>query len=220
VKPKRVIERPVIGVLLMALVSVAGLSGCSSAPQATLGAKVPDAVTATGDVERFDLAKVAHVEGDVSAGAAYTLNFTKVLGTLTVAPKTLEASTLELTIDTTSAESSWQLVADVAKEEFLHTVEFPEARFVSRALRKRAVGGFMLFGDLTLLGKTVSVSVPMTIDLVKCTVTAKTEFAINRRKFGAISPGGLDAVVSDDVVIRISAVLPRKREGCPAGSAP
>lgn len=205
--------------LLSGLLLGVVLVGCASAPQAELGAKAPDAVPVKGAVERFDIAGRLTVETDVSAGAAYTIKFSNVSGSFTLAPETLEASAIDIVIDTTSAQASWDLVADVAKNEFLHTAEFPQARFASRALRKQPEGALLLYGDLTLHGTTLGVSVPLSLRLGRCTLGVATEFSIDRRAFGAISAGSLDAVVSDSVVVRITGELPRKGPGCPAGDA-
>lgn len=195
------------------------LGGCGGAPQATLGVKAPDAVAPSGKTERFELAGHAKVEADVSAGAAYTLSFPRIDGTLVVAPDNLEASQVDLTIDVTSATASWQLVADVARDEFLHTGQHPQARFVSRALRKADGGEFDLYGDLTLHGVTLPLKTQARLAVEKCAVHTHVEFAIDRRAFGAISSGGLDGVVSDNVVVRIDVAAPRSRADCPAPQA-
>jgi polyisoprenoid-binding protein YceI len=202
------------------LIASVVLSACASAPQAELGAKAPDAVRIEGDVEHFEIANRLEVQIDVSAGAAYTISFPRLSGSFTLAPQTPEASAIEIVIDTTSAQASWDVVADVAKAEFLHTAEFPEARFTSRALRKRVEGGLMLYGDLSLHGKTIGLSVPLTLTISRCNVGVGTEFAIDRRAFGAISSGSVDAVVSDNVVVRIQGTVPRKGPKCPQGEAP
>jgi polyisoprenoid-binding protein YceI len=156
----------------------------------------------------------------VSAGAAYTIAFPRISGSFTLAPKTPEASAIDILIDTTSAQASWDVVADVAKAEFLHTAQFPEARFTSRALRKKPPAGLMLYGDLSLHGKTLGLSVPLTLSITRCNVGVGTEFTIDRRAFGAISTSSVDAVVSDSVVVRIQGTLPRKGPKCPQGEAP
>jgi polyisoprenoid-binding protein YceI len=208
------VTRPIFALALVSLVA------CATPPQAELGAKAPDAVRVEGEVERFDIANRIEVQIDVSAGAAYTINFARISGSFIFAPKTPEASAIEIVIDTTSAEASWDVGADVAKAEFLHTAQFPESRFASRALRKQKEGGLMLYGDLTLHGKTLGLSVPLTLTITRCNVGVGTEFTIDRRAFGAISTSSVDAVVSDSVVVRIQGTLPRKGPKCPQGEAP
>jgi polyisoprenoid-binding protein YceI len=210
--------------MIFALValSAGAASACAAPPQATLGAKAPDAVQVQGEVERFDIANRLAIQIDVSAGAAYTITFPGISGSFAFAPKTPEASAIDILIDTTSAQASWDVVADVAKTEFLHTAEFPQARFTSRALRKQAVdgktaeGALTLFGDLSLHGKTLGLSVPLTLTITPCNVGVATEFAIDRRAFGAVSTSSVDAVVSDNVVVRIQGTLPRRGPKCPA----
>jgi len=203
------------------------LLGCASAPRAELGAKAPDPVLPTGDVERHALGPGnLRVEADVSAGSAYTLRFPTATGTFVFSPRTPEASTVDVSIDTTAAVSSLQLVADIAKDEFLHTSQHPRARFTSAAWRKNKEGGFDLYGTLSLHGTDKTLATPATIVAEPCKLVISVEFAIDRRAFGAISAGSLDPLVSDTVVVRILADVARAglaadgKSPCPKGAAP
>ena len=121
----------------------------------------------TDIAEHYDLGpEEASIEADVSAAASYTISFARQHGKLVLAPQKPEASTIEVVVDTTSAEASWDLVAEIAANEFLHVSSFPEARFVSRALRKRQDGAYDLFGELELHGTKKNVVVPATIVFV------------------------------------------------------
>lgn len=190
------------------------LLGCAAgAPLAEVGAAAPDAVTSDGPVERYALGpSEIHVEVDVSAGSAYTLRFGEVSGVFALVPDALEASSVEVNIRTPSVDSTIGLVADVARDEFLHAASYPEASFVSRALRTDAAGQLTLYGDLSLHGVTKALAVPARLTVERCRARAQVAFAVNRRVFGVVSSGAVDGVVSDTVEVRIE--IETARRGC------
>lgn len=196
-------------------VALLPLVGCGpAAPLAQLDAKAPAAVEAKGAIERYTLGPAdLSVEADVSAGSAYTLRLTDVTGELTLDPETPEASAVSVHIRTAAVETTIGLVGDVAKSEFLHVAEYPDAAFVSRAFRPRgSPGQYTLYGDLTLHGTTHSLAVPATLTVERCRALAEVAFTVDRRQFGVVSAGGVDSVVSDIVEVRIRAEA--KRKGC------
>jgi polyisoprenoid-binding protein YceI len=187
-----------------------GLAGCASAPKAEVVTDVPDAIEAPAGTESYELgADALDVEVDVSAGSSYTIKFPRSTGKLVLSPAKLEASTVDVVVDAASAESTLQLVADIAKDQFLHTHQHPSARFSSRAIRKSGEG-YMLYGDLDLHGTKKSLVVPLTVEVDACRVRFACSFEIDRRAFGAVSDGSLDGVVSDSVEVRIDVDTPRK----------
>lgn len=189
------------------------LVGCASAPEAVLGAKAPAPIAQKGPVESYELSpQTLKVEADIKAGSGYTLRFAKVRGRLDLSPTVQEASSLDVEIDTTSAEASWQLVADIARDQFLHVQAHPSARFASRALRKDAEGGFTLYGGLLLHGISQTLSTPVTIAVEPCRATLDVEFSVDRRAFGVVADGAIDSFVGDSVVLRISVDVPRNTD--------
>ncbi len=175
----------------------------------------PPQLEVPNDAETYDVSPAqASIEADVSAAAPYTLRFGRGKGTLVLSPSKPEASSVDLSVETASAESSLGVVADIAREQFLHVDRFPAARFRSSALRRRADGRYDLYGELELHGTKKSVEVQADLRVSSCFVTVDSEFGIDRRVFGAVSDGGLDGVVSDTVVIRIRANV--KRRAAPA----
>lgn len=201
------------GPLLASVLASLAAVGCgASAPSAVLGAKAPEAVAPAGVVESYDLTgDLARVEVDVSAGKAYTIHFPNVKGRLAFSPDNPEASSLEITIDTTDARASWQVAADIARDKFLHAGSYPEAVFSSSAIRRRAEpeGGFTLYGALQLHGTSQTLSTPAVLEVEPCKLKLGVEFAIDRRTFGVINDTGYDPFVSDTVVVRIAAEAPR-----------
>ncbi|HTJ82010.1 MAG TPA: YceI family protein [Polyangiaceae bacterium] len=201
-----------------ALLVTGALAGCSSAAMANLGVTAPPGVEADPNAEHYVLGpSQASIEADVSAGASYTLRFARQKGTLVVSPRRPEATSVDVIVDTNSAESSLGVVADIAKDQFLHTAQFPVARFTSSSLRKRPDGEYDLYGDLELCGTKKSLVVQATIAVDPCRIAVNSEFSIDRRIFGAVSDGSLDGIVSDTVVVRIQADV--KRSSAPATCA-
>lgn len=195
--------------------------GCASAPTAQLGVEAPAAARPKGEVEAYTLdgASVS-LEADVSAGSSYTIQFPTISGTLSLTPEVPEASSFVVSVETSSATASWQLVADIAKDQFLHTGTYPRATLTSSALRKEPDGKVTMFATLDFHGTQQTLAAPATLTVVKCEATFFTEFAIDRRKFGAISDGGLDGVVSDNVVVRVKGKVAREAPGCAAPAKP
>lgn len=197
------------------------LWGCGpSAPVAVLNVASPDPIAPKGKVESFVLdAATTQFEADVSAGSAYTLRFSGVSGAIKLDAGLLEASSIEVQVDTTNVTASWQVVADIARDQFLHSGSFPTARFTSSAVRKNPDGTYTLYGALTFHGTTKTLSTPVTMTLERCRVGLAIEFVIDRREFGAVSDGSLDGLVSDSVVVRVKADLKRQDPACapPAG---
>ena len=64
-------------------------------------------------------------------------------------------------------------------------------------------------GDLVIHGMTKRVTFPATITVGADTVTAKTEFVVDRRDFGVIYAGKADDLVQDNVVLQVDLVAPK-----------
>lgn len=192
-------------------------TGCSSVPEARVATSAPAAIAAGSDVERYELrAADVRVEADVSAGKSYTLAFPAARGTMTVSPSVPASSTFTLEVDMTSATASWHVVADVAKDRFLHVDRFPSASLASRSL-KRGEEGLDLWLDFTLHGTKKTLVMPARVELSTCRARLSCEFSFQRQDFGIVDAGSLEAVVSDTAVVR--ATIDVLRKGAPASCA-
>ena len=109
----------------------------------------------------------------------------------------------------TSATSSWQVVADVAKNRFLHSDRYPSASLASRSM-KRGEQGLDLWVDFTLHGTKKTLVMPVQIELSKCRARLACAFSFDRGDFGIVDSGSLEAVVSDTAVVRAMIDVPRK----------
>ena len=190
-----------------------GATGCAGAVRAQIDVEAPAAFTPSSDVESYELRSPAlTIETDVSAGAAYTVSFPRSVGVLKLDRKSLKASAFSAEVDITSAQASWQLVADIARDDFQHATQFPHGSFNSVSLAKASCdtppcdeSAFTLFGDLTLHGKTRRISMPLTLAMDLCEAKATLEFEMDRQQFDIRNDGGYEGLVSDTVVVRISA---------------
>jgi polyisoprenoid-binding protein YceI len=204
--------------------------GCAGAVRAQLDVEAPAAFTPSNEVETYELQSPAlSVETDVSAGAAYTVSFPRSVGVLKLDRKSLKASSFSAQVDITSAQASWQLVADIARDDFLHATQFPQGTFNSVSLAKAECAAppcdesaFTLFGDLSLHGKTRRISMPLSLEVDGCEARAALEFEIDRQEFGIRNDGGYEGLVSNTVVVRISAraALSGRPPSCDAAPPP
>jgi hypothetical protein len=111
----------------VAPLSLVLLAGCAAdAPLAREAVAPPTGTADVGPTEQIPIdANNSHAEVEVSAGAAYTVYFTKLHGALSFASKKLEGTRIDMVIETASAGASWDVVSDIAKNEFLIPESFP-----------------------------------------------------------------------------------------------
>lgn len=207
-----------------ALLAAVILAGCGGAADAQLVASAPDRVEPAGAVERYVLGpREVTLEAEVSAGASQTLRFEKISGTLLLSPSRPEASSLELLVDIRSATSSIAAVADIAKARFLHADRFPEARVTTLSMRRapaEAERDLLLYVDYTLHGTKRTLAVPADVTVTACRARFDCSFTFRRSDFGVVDDGNLEALVSDDVEIRVVLDVPRERAPADCASAP
>jgi polyisoprenoid-binding protein YceI len=141
--------------------------------------------------------------------ASHVGGFTDFSGKVDVSDP-IEASTIELTIQTTSLFADKEkLTKHLKSPDFFDVGKFPTATFRSTEIKKDGAG-HTLSGDLTLHGVTKRISFPATISATDSEVSAKAEFSINRQDFGIAYPGMPDDLIRDLVVIKLSLNLPRQ----------
>jgi polyisoprenoid-binding protein YceI len=125
--------------------------------------------------------------------------FKTVKGTATGADATDLKFAVE--IDTTSIYTDTpKLTKHLMSADFFEVKTYPTAKFASTKIEK-AADGFTVTGDLTLHGKTKSISFPATIKVSADAVSLTSTFKINRQDFGISFGAGK---VDDDVTIKVS----------------
>lgn len=72
-----------------------------------------------------------------------------------------EASEIDVVIDVASVDTNFAERDKHLREKFLHTDEYPEARFKSKSIEKQEDGSLLLTGDFTLHGVTNELVIPV-----------------------------------------------------------
>ena len=131
-------------------------------------------------------------------GGKHEGGFKKIAGAAVLA----EGAGLKINVDI-DCESLYsdneKLTGHLKSVDFFAVKEHPTAKFVSTKIEK-ADKGFVVTGDLTLLGKTKQVSFPATIATGESLVL-NASLTINRNDFGMSFGKGK---ISDDVALQIS----------------
>jgi polyisoprenoid-binding protein YceI len=144
--------------------------------------------------------------------------FKKFSGTVELVPDKLEMSQVTVEIETGSIWSdNPKLTEHLSNQDFFHIDKFPKSTFRSDALRdakpadKKQPGAekatHVLSGQLTLLGVSKIVELPVTIKLSDETFALEGTYILDRARFGmtyAIPK------VHKDAVVEFSLKLPRK----------
>jgi polyisoprenoid-binding protein YceI len=89
--------------------------------------------------------------------------------------------------------------------DFFDVAKYPEAKFVSTAIKAGGEGGasHTVTGNLTLHGVTKSVTFPATINVTPDVATVDSTFSINRKDFGINYAGAADNAIRDNVVMTL-----------------
>lgn len=99
--------------------------------------------------------KVSHL------GFSYTVGrFDKFNGEFNYDPKNIEASSVTVTVDTSSVDSNHaERDKHIRSDDFLDVSKYPKAKFVSTKVVDKGNGLFDIIGDLTLHGKTKQITI-------------------------------------------------------------
>ena len=137
-------------------------------------------------------------------GGAHTGGFKNVSGVASVSAAT--GLRLSVDIDTGSLVSDdAKLTGHLKSPDFFSVKDHPTAKFVSTKIEKTNAG-FNVIGDLTMLGKTKSISFPAQI-AVGDALTMQAAFTINRTDFGMnFGRGKIDDNVSLKVAVNAGEV--------------
>ena len=126
--------------------------------------------------------------------------FKTVSGTATVDGDDLTKAKIEVEIDMTSTWTDTEKLTNHLKSpDFFGVKTNPKSKFVSSKVEKDK-GGYKVTGDLTLNGKTKSISFPAKIDVKDGALTLTSDFTINRQDFGVSYGKGM---INDDVALRV-----------------
>lgn len=119
---------------------------------------------------------------------------------------TPEQSHVNITIKSDSITTDTpDLTKHLKTGDFFDVAKFPEATFVSTAIKAGGENGasHTITGNLTMHGVTKSVTFPATINVTSDVATVESTFAINRKDFGLNYPGAPDNAIRDNVVMTL-----------------
>ena len=90
--------------------------------------------------------------------------------------------------------------------DFFDVAKFPEATFVSTAIKAGGENGasHTITGNLTLHGVTKAVTFPATISVTPGVASVDSTFSINRKDFGINYAGQADNLIRDNVVLKLT----------------
>ena len=117
-----------------------------------------------------------------------------------------ETSRVNIAIKTDSLTTDTpDLTKHLKTPDFFDVAKFPEATFVSTAIKPGGENGatHTVTGNLTLHGVTKAVTFPATINVTPDAATVESSFSINRKDFGINYAGAADNLIRDNVVLTL-----------------
>lgn len=117
-----------------------------------------------------------------------------------------EQSHVNITIKSDSITTDTpDLTKHLKTADFFDVAKFPEASFVSTAIKAGGENGasHTVTGNLTMHGVTKSITFPATINVTPDAATVESTFSINRKDFNLNYPGAPDNAIRDNVVLTL-----------------
>ena len=117
-----------------------------------------------------------------------------------------ENSRVNITIKTESITTDTpDLTKHLKTADFFDVVKYPEASFVSTAIKAGGENGasHTVTGNLTMHGVTKAITFPATINVTPEAATVESSFSINRKDFAINYAGAADNLIRDDVVLTL-----------------
>lgn len=138
--------------------------------------------------------------------------FADFSGTVIVPGGDLEKLTVEVLVHMASLYSDAGGLTEVMMDpKFFDVATHPESTFKSTAVKKgEGEDQYMVSGDFTLNGVTNNITFPATITVDGGTLTATSEFAINRLDWNVVYQGVGDGIIYDKALIRFEAIAKEK----------
>lgn len=123
-------------------------------------------------------------------------------------------SKLELTVKVDSMQiEPADLHKHLLSPDFFDAAQFPESSFVSSSIKEAAGDGgttHEITGDLTLHGRTNTITFPAKVEVSDAAATGNAEFKIDRKLWGIEYPGMKDDLIKDEVLLSLQLTFPRK----------
>ncbi len=133
-------------------------------------------------------------------------SFTKVSGHIQFEPTKPQAATASIQINTASFDLGMEdYNAEVRKKEWFDSVAFPQASFVSTHFKALGEDRYQASGMLTLKGKSIEVTLPVTVKRGAVATVFSGTLPLSRKAFN-IGDAEWNAVVDDSVNVIFSIV--------------
>jgi len=132
-------------------------------------------------------------------GGKHDGGFKTLSGTATLLGDDLAKVEVEIDTDSLYADDP-RLTGHLKSPDFFGVKTNPKAKFVSTKVEK-GDKGVTITGDLTLNGKTKSISFPATVSRTGGTLKVDSAFSIDKRDFGMTYGGGK---IDDQVSIKVA----------------
>jgi polyisoprenoid-binding protein YceI len=199
------------------------LAGCEDPtkdkPKATVSSASPattQAAAPTGATETYAVDPASSTVGFIGSKVTgkHEGKFEKLTGTITLAGGKPEGGKIAFEVDTSSVKTDdGKLDEHLKAPDFFDVAKFPKATFTSSQIKAGGEAGatHTVTGELDLHGVKKTITFPATITVAADTVTGTTEFSINRKDFGIVTPGKPDDLIRDDVLLKLSLKAPRKK---------
>jgi polyisoprenoid-binding protein YceI len=144
------------------------------------------------------------------AGGQHTGGFKNFSGSVELAGGELAGGRISVEIDMNSVWSdNPKLTGHLKTADFFEVRTYPKASFVTTSIQPSKEDGatHKITGDLTLHGKTNSISFPAQVTLADDALTLNSKFTISRKAFGIVYGEGK---IHDPVTLTITVRVPRK----------
>lgn len=193
----------IIAIGLFATIAI-GCGDVGDAPEAKTDSAVQVTKSTGGTTWPIDTSrsKVSWVGAKITG--SHEGGFRGFNGTVNVADGAVTGATINIDVNSIYTDDD-NLVKHLKSDDFFSAEKFPAATFESSSFTKvdTLQGGatHMVTGNLTMRGKTNSVTFPATIQIGANSVNAKADFKINRKEWEIVYPGKPDDLISDDVRI-------------------
>ena len=220
----------VLKITLLTAVSVAMVACAKDPAKDVAPAKVEakkeaaPAPEAKADAAPADAAPAAAAKGNLTGDlifigtkitGSHPCKFTDWDGTISEA-KTLEEASLTVTVRTTAMACDYEdpkpwtvkLEKHLRSDDFFASEKFPEATFVSTAIKAQADAKtnttHEVTGNMTIRGIEKQLSFPATLTKGDDGFKANIEFSLNRKEFDIMYPGKPDDLINDNVVLKLT----------------
>ena len=164
------------------------------------------ALSALAADTNLDTTKSSLIATFKQEGVAVDAPFTKFTGRIFYDPANISAASAELAVETGSLDMGDEAYnAEVRKKSWFDSGGYPKATFTSTAIKPTDASHFIATGALSIKGKSITLTVPVTVTKAANVATFDGSLVISRATFGIGDPAWND-VLDDKVSVRFHLV--------------